>query len=104
MERLPRRIRVLGRWFTIENVYGLGETDQADAQLNLQTNTIQVDRCWPVAYKRECVLHEVTHAIIQLLGVNPKSESGHRIVSVVLDAVFADNPSFVRLYKERPNV
>lgn len=97
--RLPKRIRVLGRWFGIEVVSGLIESQEADATLDLKNNVIRVDRSWRQDYRRECILHEVNHAIVQLLDINPKTEAGHRILSIVLDAVFSDNPSFVGLYK-----
>jgi len=106
--RLPRRVRVLGRWYGIARAETIQHPDkpgkEADALCVLDRHAILIRSGLRLEDAREALWHEIKHIIVEVLDINPKTEKGHRIASVIEDSVMADNPSLARLYgRERPD-
>lgn len=104
--RLPRRVRVLGRRYGIARAEAIPHPEQpgkeADALVVLDKHAILIRRGLRIEDAREALWHEIKHVIVEMLDINPKTERGHRIASIIEDSVMADNPSLARLYgKER---
>lgn len=101
--RLMQRVRILGRWYAIRRPFGIiVKGTEYDGLADLANHTIYIDAGLSRQDARERLRHEIDHVIKESLFVNPNTESGHAALSVVSDAVFADNPALVRLYeKER---
>jgi len=102
--RLPERLRILGRWYTVDRAWGIWEGDQElDACVEMDKHLITIEATLQAQDAREALMHEIKHVINETLALDTNAEWGHRVASVVEDAVLADNPALVRLYKERRN-
>lgn len=94
----PATIRILGKKFTVsypESVEGdlVGECD-TDAQ------TITVQDKMPLESEQDCLIHEVLHAIDEMVDSKLKESQVKRLATGLL-AVLKDNPRLASYIRRR---
>jgi hypothetical protein len=101
MRRLPGRTRILGRFWTVLRPAEIRhpKTGEAlDGLAVIDRRVILVRRGLRIEDARETLWHEIKHILEETTMLNPKTEAGHRVLSMLEDAVLADNPTLARLW------
>lgn len=89
----PEKIDILGKKFTVEL---LGPDDHPDCDGYMEFASLKIGlRLQPaMEYNQDTVLHEVTHAIDEILSLGLKEKQVHQLAAGVI-AVLKQNPAFV---------
>ena len=89
----PSKISILGKKFTVK-ILGPNEVDYNDGYMDLGKQEIGV-RLQPANdYNQDTGLHEVVHAVDEILSIGLKEKQVHQLAAGLL-AVFKHNPEFI---------
>lgn len=91
-----RTINILGVIYTIEEVDTVNKTNPRRGEINYLTNEIKIDKNMPETLKRQVLMHEILHAVFDLLGLDDLGEDEKMVQSIAtaLHQVFSAQTIF----------
>ena len=71
-------LNIMGVHFTVKEVECVSKEELRKGEINYLTNEISIDRTMPESLKEQLLMHEILHAVFDLLGyVQRASHRGH---------------------------
>lgn len=91
-----REIDILGVIYTVEEVDTVNKTNPRRGQINFLTNVIKIDKNMPKTLKEQVLMHEILHAVFDLLGLEKLSDDEKKVQSIAtaLHQIFATQSIF----------
>lgn len=91
-----RSIDILGVIFTVEEVEVVNKEEARKGQIDYLTNEIKIDKSMPQTLKEQVLMHEIMHAILDLLGFYELAQNENMVQSVAtaLHHVFKEQTIF----------
>ena len=88
-----KQINILGVSYTIEEVDTVNKTNPRRGEINYLTNEIKTDKNMPASLKEQVLMHEILHAVFDLIGLDKLSEDEKKVQSIAtaLHHVFSYN-------------
>ncbi|SCJ58689.1 Uncharacterised protein [uncultured Clostridium sp.] len=88
-----KQINILGVSYTIEEVDTVNKTNPRRGEINYLTNEIKIDKNMPASLKEQVLMHEILHAVFDLIGLDKLSEDEKKVQSIAtaLHHVFSYN-------------
>ncbi len=87
----PSTIDILGKKFTVKL---LGPDDDNDGHMDLSTQEIGIRLQPAKEYNQDTGLHEVIHAVDEILSIGLKEKQVHQMAAGLI-AVLKHNPDFI---------
>lgn len=82
MRSIERKINILGIIFTIEEVEVVNKYEPRKGEIDYLTNKIKIDKDMPTDLKNQVLMHEILHAVFDLLGLYELSEDENKVQSI----------------------
>jgi Zn-dependent peptidase ImmA (M78 family) len=79
---MPKEINILGVVYTVEEVDTVNKTDPRRGEINYLTNIIKIDKNMPSSLKEQVLMHEILHAVFDLLGLDKLAEDEKKVQSI----------------------
>lgn len=91
-----KEINILGVIYKVEEVDTVNKTDPRRGEINYLTNGIRIDKNMPKTLKNQVLMHEILHAIFDLLGFDNLAEDEEKVQSIAtaLHLVFSTQTIF----------
>lgn len=91
-----KKIDILGVVYTIEEVEVVNKAEPRRGEINFLTNEIRIDRNMPKCLKNQVLMHEVLHAVFDLLGLSELAEDEEKVQSIAtaLHQIFSTQTIF----------
>lgn len=91
-----REINILGVIYTVKEVETVNKTDPRRGEINFLTNVIKIDSTMPKSLKEQVLMHEILHAVFDLLGLENLSDDEKLVQSIAtaLHQIFATQSIF----------
>ena len=91
---MNKTVRILGLDYEIEEVECVSKEELRRGEINFLTNQIRIDRNMPEDLKKQALIHEMMHAIFDLLGFEDLCTDENKVQSIAtaLHQVIRDNP------------
>lgn len=91
-----QEIDILGVIYTVEEVDTVNKTNPRRGQINFLTNVIKIDKNMPKTLKEQVLMHEILHAVFDLLGLEKLSDDEKKVQSIAtaLHQIFATQSIF----------
>jgi len=88
-----KEINILGVTYTVEEVDTVNKTRPRRGEINYLTNEIKIDKNMPASLKEQVLMHEILHAVFDLIGLDKLSEDEKKVQSIAtaLHHVFSSN-------------
>ena len=96
----PAKVKVLGQTFTVSYVNGEPLDEDDLGECSVDKLTISVRDGLPVEKERLVVVHELVHAIEDVLGLKLREKQVEGLETGIY-ALIRDNPSLLRYLRER---
>ena len=64
-----KKINILGVEYTVLEVEVVNKEEPRKGEINFLTNEIRIDRQMPISLKEQVLMHEILHAVFELLGM-----------------------------------
>ncbi len=102
---IPKKIKVGYRDYKVE-LWDTAEATRAGrrAEIDMWNNTIRISDAWPLEDQRECIIHEVLHALWydRALDDTEKWNEEFLVSNIAsgLTAVFRDNPGLLKFMEK----
>lgn len=77
-----RIINILGVIYQVKEVDTVNKTNPRRGEINFLTNEIRIDRSMPESLKEQVLMHEILHAIFDLLGFEDLGEDEKMVQSI----------------------
>lgn len=77
-----KQIDILGVIYTVEEVEVVNKDEPRKGEINFLTNRIKIDKELPESAKEQVLMHEILHAIFDLLGLHELSEDEQKVQSI----------------------
>lgn len=93
---MERMINILGVTYTIAEVEVVNKAEPRKGEINFLTNEIKLDKNMPESLKNQVLMHEILHAVFDLLGLDELNEDENKVQSIAtaLHHVFTSQPTF----------
>ena len=84
------KINILGVLFTVEEVPVVNKNEPRKGEINYLTNVIKIDESMPVSLKNQTLMHEILHAVFDLLGYQNLAEDEEKVqgIATALHQIF----------------
>ena len=91
-----REINILGIEYTIKEVTVVDKTEPKKGEINFLTNEIRIDESMPVSLKNQTLMHEILHAVFDLLGYQELAEDEEKVqgIATALHQIFTTQTIF----------
>ena len=91
-----RELNILGVKFTVEEVPVVDKGEPRKGEINYLTNEIKIDESMPVSLKNQTLMHEILHAVFDLLGYKELAEDEEKVqgIATALHQVFVSQTIF----------
>lgn len=91
-----QEINILGVIYTVKEVETVNKTDPRRGEINFLTNVIKIDSTMPKSLKEQVLMHEILHAVFDLLGLENLSDDEKLVQSIAtaLHQIFATQSIF----------
>lgn len=91
-----REINILGVTYTVDEVDTVNKTDPRRGEINYLTNEIKIDKNMPKTLKGQVLMHEILHAVFDLLGLDKLGEDEKKVQSIAtaLHHIFSSQTIF----------
>lgn len=91
-----REINILGIIYKVKEVDTVNKTNPRRGELNYLTNEILIDKNMPESLKEQVLMHEILHAVFDLLGFDKLAEDEKKVQSIAtaLHQVFSTQVIF----------
>ena len=93
---MSREINILGVIYKVNEVDTVNKTDPRRGEINYLTNEIRIDKNMPKTLKEQVLMHEIMHAVFDLLGLSELGEDEGKVQSIAtaLHHVFTSQTIF----------
>lgn len=93
---MKRSINILGLNYTIEEVDTVNKFELSKGEINYLSNEIRIDKNMPEDLKNQVLMHEILHAVFELLGMRELAEDEDKVQSIAtaLHLVFSTQTIF----------
>ncbi|MGC4018911.1 MAG: hypothetical protein QM793_06595 [Muricomes sp.] len=93
---MPKEINILGVFYTVEEVDTVNKTNPRRGEINYLSNVIKIDKNMPNSLKEQVLMHEILHAVFDLLGLDKLAENEKKVQSIAtaLHQVFSTQSIF----------
>ena len=94
---MTKAVRILGLDYEIEEVECVSKEELRRGEINFLTNRIRIDKSMPEDLKKQVLIHEIVHAIFDLLGFEDLCTDENKVQSIAtaLHQVIRDNPKLL---------
>ena len=94
--KVKRSINILGLNYTIEEVDTVNKFEPRKGEINYLSNEIRIDKNMPEDLKNQVLMHEILHAVFELLGMRELAEDEDKVQSIAtaLHLVFSTQTIF----------
>ena len=91
-----KELDILGVKFTVEEVEVVNKFEARKGEINYLTNEIRIDKSMPVSLKNQTLMHEILHAIFDLLGYQGLAEDEEKVqgIATALHQIFTSQTIF----------
>ena len=91
-----KEINILGMTYHVEEVDCVNKFEPRKGEINFMTNEIRIDKSLPKDLKEQTLLHEIIHAICDLLGMDESCEDETKVqgLATALHQVLSDPTIF----------
>lgn len=91
-----RELNILGVIYMVKEVDTVNKTDPRRGEINYLTNEIRIDKNMPKSLKEQVLMHEILHAVFDLLGLDELAEDEEKVQSIAtaLHHVFSTQTIF----------
>ena len=91
-----KEINILGMIYHVEEVDCVNKFEPRKGEINFMTNEIRIDKSLPKDLKEQTLLHEIIHAICDLLGMDELCEDETKVqgLATALHQVLSDPTIF----------
>lgn len=79
---MKREINILGLVYTVKEVDIVNKFDPRKGEINYLSNEIRIDKSMPTDLKNQVLMHEILHAVFDLLGFSELAEDENMIQSI----------------------
>lgn len=95
------KINILGVEYTVQEVEVVNKEEPRRGEVNLLTNIIKLDKEMPLSLKNQTLMHEILHAVFDLLGMDDLSndESKVQAIAVAIYYIFSTQ----KIFEEKEN-
>ena len=73
-----KEVNILGVTYTVEEVDTVNKTSPRRGEINYLTNEIKIDKNMPISLKEQVLMHEILHAVFDLIGLDKLAEDEKR--------------------------
>lgn len=89
-----KTLNILGLIYTVEEVECVSKDELRRGEINFLANRIKIDKTMPGDLKNQVLMHEIMHAIFDLLGYEDLCTDENKVQSIAtaLHQVIRDNP------------
>lgn len=93
---MPKEVNILGVIYQVKEVDTVNKTDPRRGEINYLTNEIKIDKNMPKTLKEQVLMHEIMHAVFDLLGLYELGENEEKVQSIAtaLHHVFTSQTIF----------
>ena len=93
-----KKIDILGVEYTVSEVDVVNKEELRKGEINFLTNEIRIDKVLPDTLKEQVLMHEILHAVFELLGMEKLAMNERKVQSIAtaLHYVFATQDIFQR--------
>lgn len=93
---MKRKINILGLTYTVEEVDTVNKIEPRKGEINYLSNEIRIDKSMPTDLKNQVLMHEILHAVFELLGFSELAEDENKVQSIAtaLHHVFSTQTIF----------
>lgn len=90
------KIDILGVEYTVSEVEVVNKEEPRKGEINFLTNEIRIDRQMPITLKEQVLMHEILHAVFDLLGMEKLALNERKVQSIAtaLHHVFSTQDIF----------
>lgn len=94
--RYEKEINILGITYTVKEVDVVNKFEPRKGEINYLTNEICIDKNMPESLKGQVLMHEILHAVFDLLGLGKLTEDEEKVQSIAtsLHMVFSTQNIF----------
>lgn len=94
---MTKAVRILGLDYEIEEVECVSKEELRKGEINFLINRIRIDKSMPEDLKKQVLIHEMMHAIFDLLGFEDLCTDENKVQSIAtaLHQVIRDNPKLL---------
>ena len=91
-----KELNILGVKYTVEEVPVVNKNEPRKGEINYLTNEIKIDESMPICLKIQTLMHEILHAIFDLLGYQELAEDEEKVqgIATALHQVFTSQIIF----------
>lgn len=91
-----KEIDILGVKYTVHEVDTVNKTEPRKGEINFLTNEILIDKNMPPSLKEQVLMHEILHAVFDLLGLEKLAMDEKKVQSIAtaLHHVFSTQTIF----------
>lgn len=91
-----KRLNILGVLYEVKEVDVVNKTEPRRGEINYLTNEIRIDKNMPKSLKEQVLMHEIMHAVFDLLGLHELGEDEEKVQSIAtaLHHVFTSQTIF----------
>mgnify|MGYP000945350518 CR=1 FL=1 len=92
-----KTINILGLIYTVEEVECVSKDELRRGEINFLTNRIKIDKTMPGDLKNQVLMHEIMHAIFDLLGYEDLCTDENKVQSIAtaLHQVLRENDNLL---------
>lgn len=77
-----KRLNILGVLYEVKEVDVVNKTEPRRGEINYLTNEIRIDKNMPKSLKEQVLMHEIMHAVFDLLGLHELGEDEEKVQSI----------------------
>ena len=91
-----QKINILGVTYTVNEVEVVNKEEPRKGEINYLTGEIRIDRSMPKEIKDQTLMHEILHAVFDLLGMDKLAQDEKKVQSIAtaLHQVFTEQTIF----------
>ena len=91
-----RELNILGVIYIVKEVDTVNKANPRRGEINYLTNEIRIDKNMPKSLKEQVLMHEILHAVFDLLGLDELAEDEEKVQSIAtaLHHVFSTQTIF----------
>jgi hypothetical protein len=79
---MDKKLNILGVEYTVQIVDVVSKDDPRRGEINYLTNVIKIDKEMPLSQKNHTLMHEILHALFDLLGLEDLRDDESKIQSI----------------------
>ena len=93
---MDKKINILGVEYVVQEVEVVNKETPERGEINYLTNVIKIDREMPLSQKNHTLMHEILHAVFDMLGLDElrDDESKIQMIATGIHQVFSSQKVF----------